>query len=215
MCAVVNIALARRRYGYKVRDLLRAVRFSRDLFRKTRSLAFSSLLTVVAWIVFYELDPFAIGKLLGAQFLAVYAIALSAMSFVRNLLGILYNPFSARFNHFIGVGDIEGLKRFYRRVVELTMPATILPLLCLELLLQPFILSWVGPAYAASVPLAGLLLSSYACSFVSYPGGMLLVAQKRVRIINVLSAGEALVFWLGVIATIRPLGLYAFPAQRP
>lgn len=212
--AFLNTGIASRRYGFSIRSFLKSIRFSSALFVRMRALAFSSLVSVASWVVFYELDPFAVSKLLGADKLAIYAIALSLMTFVRNLYGILFSPFSARLNHFVGLGDQEGLRRFYGRLIALTLPVAILPLVSLESYLPVFIGSWVGSAYELSVQIARVLLASYVFSFVSYPTGILLIAQSRIREMNAVSIFSAIVYWALVIPGSSKFGVYSFAVSK-
>ena len=105
LCAVVSLLIAKRRYHYDLRLLLRSIRFSRELYDATRRLAFSSLYVTLAWVVFYEFDTLFIGKTLGAEKLAFYSVALALTTFFRTLSAIIFAPFRARINHFVALKD--------------------------------------------------------------------------------------------------------------
>src|ERR1019366_3792168 len=107
---------------YDFKTLIASMRFNRIVFYKTKNLALTSLYLTITWILYYELDPVIIGKFIGARQVAIYAIGLTILSFYRGILGILFSPFSIRFNHFIGVNDVEGLKRFFLQVVIIMAP---------------------------------------------------------------------------------------------
>lgn len=214
VCALVNLFLAKSRYRFTLREYLQSIRFSRPVYEQMRSLAVSSFLSMVTWILFYELDPFAVSRLLGAERLAIYSIGLSIMAIIRNLYGILYNPFSARFNHFIGLGDEAGLKALYVKVIEFSLPVVSLPLVALMFYLEPFILSWVGPQYSTAVPIVRTLLVCYVPAFTWYTAGILLSAKKRVREINMISTASVLLFWGCVYTLLQSKGLMAFAISK-
>lgn len=211
---LANLILAARRYSFRIRELIKSIRFSKDLFIRMRSLAFSSLLSMVTWILFYELDTFAISRMLGPERLAYYSIGVTIMSIIRNLYGIVYNPFSARFNHYIGLGDEAGLKTMYAMVVELFLPIVLIPLVALMAFLEPFIVTWVGLQYLPSVPIVRVLLLSYLLVFTWYPAGILLTAQRRIREINIISIISASLFWVVVLSLVKGLGLMSFAIAK-
>jgi O-antigen/teichoic acid export membrane protein len=202
--------IAKNRYKYSFGMYFKSIRFSREMFNKTKLLAFSSLYGTITWILYYELDPWVIGKFFGAELLAFYAVGLSLMQIFRSIFGILYNPFSARFNHFVGVNNFKDLNHFYLRVVKLTIPVVLLPTISLIVLMKPFILSWVGEKYVSSVVLGQLLTSCYLFAYVSYPMGILLIAQQQLKTMNGLSTLIVILFWGGVAGTVSFMHLHSF-----
>jgi len=163
------------------------------------------------WILFYELDALLIVKIFGAAELALYAIALALVSFLRNVFAQLYSPFGARFNHFIGLNDVDGLRELYRNVIVATMPIILFTTISLIILMKPLVYSWVGEDYAASIILAQFLVLSSTRAFVSYPGNFLVIAQQRLSTLYITSALLPIVLWTGVLLTISDLGLFAIP----
>jgi O-antigen/teichoic acid export membrane protein len=207
---LVAVLIARARYRYDFGALLRHVRFSRLAYGHMKGLAFSSLYTTALWVAFYELDLFAIGKLLGPGSVAVYAIGFTLLGFLRGILGTLYAPFSARFNHFRGLGQEAELKAFFFRVMALTAPLATLPIVAFAGVNHAFILSWVGSPYAGAAPLAVLLTMGYAYAFISFPASILIMAQERVKEMNLLSTVVTVCVWAGIFFTYRRLDVLAF-----
>ena len=140
LCAII----AKVRYQYNFFVFFKAFKFAKPMFDKTKALAFGSLFLTITWILYYELDAFAIAKLLGPESVAIYAIGFTVLTFLRTLFGVLFSPFFARFNHFIGLNDMEGLRRLYLSIVTLTLPFVVFPILSLFLLMDPFVNAWVG-----------------------------------------------------------------------
>ncbi|WP_131667053.1 MATE family efflux transporter [Chryseobacterium taiwanense] len=210
LAALVSLIIARKRYDYDFRALFLAVCFNKDVFDKTKSLAFTSLFITISWILYYELDSIAIGKLLGANQVAVYAIGLTVLSFFRSILGILFSPFSVRFNHFIGNGDEEGLKSFYLQVVSILAPIIVFPIITIAILARPIVFSWVGPNYSESVIVIQFLVFCNIFAFVTYPTNFMLIAKERQRTLYFINTLLPFVFWTGIIFTINIWGVNSF-----
>jgi O-antigen/teichoic acid export membrane protein len=207
---LAGLLTAKKRLGYDLKLLFGSVRFSKELYNKTKSLAFVSIFLTVCWVIYYETDPFVISRLLGAKYLAVYAIGFSLMEYFRSIFGIVFSPFSAKFNHFIGVKDYNGLKSFFNKILTLALPVTVFPVLAVSISIKSFIYSWVGQSYALSVPIAQVLVLSYLFSFISSPTGILVMAYERVRLLYITSALLPLVYWLGILVTYQYWHLQAF-----
>jgi O-antigen/teichoic acid export membrane protein len=112
LVVLICLWLAKRKYQYNLLQLFRFINFNAAIYRKAKNLAYSGLYVMIVWIFFYELDQLAIGKFLGAEKVAIYAIAFAFATFFRSIYGILFSPFNVRANHYVGNGDDEGLKRF-------------------------------------------------------------------------------------------------------
>jgi O-antigen/teichoic acid export membrane protein len=204
--AIATITV-RKRYGYRLREVLAAVRFDRRAFDKTKRLAFATLLGTVGWVAYYEMDSLFISTQIGVSSLAFYSVGWTLVSYVRSLMGTLFTPVQSRFNHFIGVADIDGLKRYYRNIVMTMTPIILISVMTVFLLIKPLIISWVGLTYAPSILIGQLLISMHLLACFSYPAGMLLVAHQRIRPMNIITAMNVIVFWVGVILTYRTLGI--------
>lgn len=214
ICSVVamvaGVWLVKKRLNYDMQLLWHSFRYSKELFQKTRKLAFSSVILTVCWILYYQLDPFFIGKISGANAVATYAIGMTLLTYVRSIYGILFSPFTARFNHYIGIGDIDGLRKVFTNVLVITLPFTVFPVICIALTAKALVINWVGPGYISSVLIAQLLVLCYIFSFVSSPAGILIIASERVKMIYVTSAMLPIIFWVGVGITYPIWGLVSF-----
>lgn len=210
IAALVTLLLARIRYNYDFKSLLKSIHFNKSVFSKTKNLAFTSLYLTFTWILYYELDPAAIGKLLGAKQVAIFAIGLTIMSFFRSIFGILFSPFNIRFNHFIGNHDEEGLKSFITTVTTFMAPVIIIPIITICLLAQPLIICWVGIEYSESVSVARFLILCNLFAFINYPTSFLLMGKERIKEMYLVNTIIPLVYWIGIILTYAMIGLNAF-----
>lgn len=202
--------LAKYKLNYDVKLLFKSLRLSKAQYEKTKKLAYTSLFLTFSWILYYELDTFVIAKFLGPNAVAIFAIALTIMSYFRTIFGVLFTPFIAKFNHFIGLNDSEGLQRFFFKVLVLFIPLTVFPAVCVVLTVKSFIFTWVGSNYESSINIARVMLMCYFFSFISYPAGILIMASERVKALYFTSALQPFVYWVGIILTYSILKLEAF-----
>lgn len=211
ICSLIACYVIQKDFNYNFRSFLRNFRISGIIIKHVYVLALSSLVSTICWILYYEIDNAAIGKLLGAQSVATYAIGFALLNFIRTLLGIIYSPFSSRFNHFKGLNQINGLQNFYKHIIKFFFPIIFFPLLILIFICSPFILSWVGKEYSSSVLIAQILICCNLGAFISYPAGNLIIALEKIKINYIIGIINVLVFWIGVAFTIDILGLLSFP----
>lgn len=198
------------RYKYNFIVFFKSIKLSKHVFNKTKNLAFGSLFSTIMFVLYYELDSFAIAKFMGLENVAIYAVGFTILSFLRGLLEVLYAPFLARFNHFIGLHDIDGLRDLYKTIIPLTLPFVIFPIVSLALLMEPLVHSWVGNYYEKSVLIAQLLIMGFIYGFFTYPASFLIIAQEKIKIVYLTSAILPIVYWTGIVLTIPYIGLTSF-----
>lgn len=210
LIALLTLTIAKKRYQYDFKTLIMAIRFNTSVFNKTKGLALVSLFLTVSWILYYEMDTIAIGKFIGVNQVAIYAIGLTILSFFRSIFGILFSPFNIRFNHFIGHDNDEGLKAFVFQVVVALMPVVTIPILAIAIYAKPLILTWVGSEYLKSIEIAQYLIFCNFFAFISYPMGMLLMAKEQQKKIYIIATLLPVIFWIGILSTVGVLGLKSF-----
>ncbi|WP_295127416.1 lipopolysaccharide biosynthesis protein [uncultured Chitinophaga sp.] len=210
VAVVAGLVLMKRTLGYDLPQFFKSVRYSRDLYDKTKQLAFSSIVLTLSWIAYYELDSFVIGRLMGPGKVAVYAIGLGLTAYFRSLFGVMFSPFTARFNYFIGNKDVDGFKHFFVQVLVLAFPFTTFPVITFVMTAKPIVLGWVGHNYLEAVPIVRLLIASYVFSFISYPASILIMAIEKNKMVLLTSILLPLVYWVGIILFFNKLELEAF-----
>ena len=208
--AIIGMILACKIYQNNIIGIIQKIKFSKTVYNHTKSLAFSTIFITITWILYYELDLFAIGHLLGAQQVAIYAIAFTLLSFFRSLLGVLFTPFVSRFNHFVGLGQLEELRKFFLHVVTITFPLVVFPIVAVVIFSEPLVISWVGPEFVGSVRIVQLLILCNVFAFISYPVGMLLMALKEVKKMYVFNGIMPVIYWGGIYITINVLSVESF-----
>ncbi len=194
----VGLFYASKKFSISLKALVSHIRFSKEIFQSVKGLAFGSLYVTVAWILFYEFDPYAIAKLSGAEAVAYYSIGLTCLAFFRSIFGTLFNPFIARFNHFVALNDFYGLTNFTKTVMCILLPAVVFPTLSLALLSKPFVFAWVGDKFNQSVSIVTFLALCNILGFITYPSGILAMATKQIKLLYVISTVQLITYWSGI-----------------
>ena len=202
--------VAKRNFSYDFKLLVKSLTYNKEIYLTVSKLAYSSLFLTVCWIAYYDLPPFVISKTLGSYQVAMYAIGLTLIGLFRALFGVIFSPFNAKFNHYIGLKDIAGLKSFVIKVLGLSLPVTVFPVLIVSTTAKSFIYSWVGVSYADSIAIAQFLVLSYIWSFISYPAGILIMAMEKVQSLIITSAILPAIYWIGVAISYRYWGIESF-----
>lgn len=161
----VGFFLIKRRYAYNLWLLLKNFYFSKKVFESVKTLAFGSFYLTIIWILFNEIDMFVIAKILGGENAAFYGVALTLSNFFKLIYGTIYGPYVARINHFVGLKDDEGLKKFITKSIFVTLPIIVFPVLSVVIFSKNIIYTWVGDKYFASNFYFGIFESSLFTQF--------------------------------------------------
>jgi O-antigen/teichoic acid export membrane protein len=207
---LIGVIILKRKYNFPLLDYLRSIKFDRTVFNRTKGLAFSSLFATLMWIAYYELDIIAIGLLLGASAVAIFALAFTFMKFIRTLVSIIFSPFVSRYNHYVGLDNFEGLRALVFKVVRISMPIVIMTSISVVLLSKNLVLTWAGTEYAESGIILFLLAINFAYSFFVIPASNMLVTLERLREMYFISFLMVAIFWVGVFLTQSYWGVYSF-----
>jgi len=210
LIVVIGVYTVKKIYNYNFRLLLTHLKFNKRLFNNSKSLAISSLFATFSWVLYYEIDSFAIVRIFGSTEVAIYAIGFTLLSFFRSLWGIFFAPFSARFNHFIGFKKHDELKSFYLHVIMMSIPVVIFPIISILVFARPIIISWVGIKYIDAISVARILIACNFLAFISYPAGILMIAYERLKDMNLINLLLPIIYWIGIISTLTHCGIESF-----
>ena len=207
---VVGLMVIDKKFSISLKSYFNNFKFNKAIYLKTKDLAISSMVVTFLWIVYYEIDLIVIGKTLGASSVAIFAIAATFMKLLRALSSVLFSPFQNRYNHFIGLNDIKGLKLLIKSVIRFSIPIFIFPIISIVILNEQIILTWVGPQYFKSSLIITILCINYIFGPIRIPGANLLVAFERIKDMYIVNIVMVLVYWLGIILTIDYWGINSF-----
>ncbi len=194
-------------YGYGIIDIFTHIKFSRKEFSIMKGLAGSGFLGSIAWMLSFEMDTLIISTMLGAEMVALYAIGRSLNDILRSIFGMLYNPYSVRFNYFVGEDDLDGLKNFYYRLIKFFSYVNVIPVVVFLLFSKPFVISWVGTDYLGSVLVVQFMVVCFLPNYVTIPAGGVVIALNKFKSIMITSALMPIVFYGGVFLTINKYGI--------
>lgn len=211
---IVSLVIARNKLKVDILQLIKSIRWNRLYFDRTKDLAVASFLSTLAWVAYYELDQIFIAKFFGSSTVAIYSVAFTLLSYIRTLYGAYFSPYSARINHLRVLRDKSILKCFYYNIVKISIPIVIIPQLVFFIYAKDFIVCWSGPQYLESVSIAKVLLLCNFFAFISYPGGLLLTALEKHKIIRYTSIIAVTLYWLGILILKNPLGVESFAIMK-
>lgn len=207
---IVVLLIAKRKYDYDLIALFKSVRFDKEVYNKTKGLAFSSLFATISWVLFYELDQIVIGRFINIDKVAIFAISMMFAVLFRSVYGIIFTPFNVRANYYIGNNDELGLKIFIKKILLITAPLTILPTVAISIVSKPLILTWVGNSYQESILMSKIFALLFTMSFITYSANMYLVAKEKLKDIYFISILMPIIYWLGVYFSFSFFKMNAF-----
>lgn len=211
LSTIIMLLIAKRIYNYDVIELFKNIRYNKVIFLKSKSLAFSSFFTMIAWVLFYEIDQIIIGRFMSVEKVAIFAISITFATLFRSIFGIIFAPFGVRANYFVCTKDEKGLEFFIKRILILTAPITILPTIAISIISKPLILTWVGPDYFESIVLAELFALVFSMSFITYIASAYMVAKEKIDEMYFISLLMPFLYWGGIYLSYSHLNLISFP----
>lgn len=196
LTVIFSVFYIKYRYKYQIKLIFKSFKFDIIMYEKTKSLAFSSIISTISWIIFFQFDSFIISKLFGINSVAIYAIPFFLLTFINNLYNTIYYPFLFRFNYFIVSKNDTQLYEFINKIFDLTFPIFIIPVTILILLMKPLIISWVGAGYIDSILIGQILITSIYFIFINMPYTYLMISLEKTRILNINSLILPVIFLL-------------------
>jgi O-antigen/teichoic acid export membrane protein len=206
----VGLWIIEAKYKLSILAYIKAFRYNKSVFNKTKHLALSSLFITLMWILYYELDIVVIGRLLGASAVAVYALAFTFIKFFGSLSSIIFTPFDSRYNHLVGLNDIKGMGKLLQKVIMLSLPVFIFAVLSVIILSKKIILCWAGNEYIDSWIILSILSINFLFSAIVIPGASVLKVMVKIKEMYWINIIMVVVFWSGVMFTLNNYGIISF-----
>lgn len=164
----------------------------RETARKLWSFGIYRFVWIVANQLIYYSSSVVIGVFLGARSIAFYAIAASLISYARNVVSLVTDPFAPAATRMNAQDNLEGLRRVM--LFATTMALLITLPLCIGLIAfgEAFIVLWMGAEYAVSSQILTILVISQFLSMPQYVSALVLAGMARHRMLAYLALFEGL-----------------------
>ena len=135
----------------------------------------------MAGLVGYQSDHIVIAQLLGAEAVATYAVAMKLFSFPTMVVGLMLVPLWPAYGEAFARGDINWIKKTFRRSVWLGLVLNVPFTLVLVLWGGWIIEGWAG---AAVVPSVGLLVGMGLWTLLTVFGGAFSVLLNGLHVVR-------------------------------
>lgn len=212
--ASVCFVIIKYKYKYDFSLLVKSFKFNKEVFQLTKNMAFTSIVITISWILYYEMDSVYVSKLYNPQTVALFAIGITILTFSRTLMNMLLSPFQMKFNHLRGLKDEIKLSQYFLRLIEWAFPVSILPPICIFIMMKPLIFAWVGHEYINSILISKILILNLCFAFLAVPISYLAMAREKFKFLLVSSVSLPF-FYLLFFLLIRPFyDIYALPIAK-
>lgn len=213
LISAIAYLYACKKYSYPLLILFK-IHINISIFKRMIKVALSNFISSLSWILYYELDVFAIGKMYGVAQVALFSVALSLTSFIRSFSGVLFSPYLVRFNHFIATKQFEKLKECFLNVVKYTSIVLSLGIFGIIFLRKPLFFCWVGNEYAKSTFIVIWLLLIYVLNSINTPSSYLLIAFEEVKTINFINILQPILYWGIIVIFQKRYGIEIFAISK-
>ena len=214
---VLNLLLLifiKNKFNYNFNLFFKNFKFNINEFRFQKKLTYNGLYNTITWFLFYEIDLTILSKFGSLNSVAQYSVAFSTFAIFRSLFGILYSPFSTRFNYFIANNEIQIIPKYLEKIFILTIPFIIYPLLITITFSNNIIISWLGVKYHDSILVFRILLASFLFYFVTGPVGQLLGALQKFKWLYLLQTSMLVIYYSGLIIFFRKYEMYSIASMN-
>ena len=194
--------------------LFKSIKVKKKEYNITKKLAGSSLILTIGWLIYYELDLIIIGKWLGPQDVAIYAVAFTFLNFLRTLWNTVFSPFAQRFNHFSALNSDLELRELTKRIMDYTFPLCIIVTIALILASEKIIYYWVGNDYADSIVILQVLIVGTCFGFVTNPASYYFTAKTKYSLMNALGMVLPMIFIIGIFLLIPNFSLVGISISK-
>jgi len=212
--SLIILVIIKRTENYDFILLFKSIRLTKKYYKLLNRLAYSSLFLTIGWLLYYELDLIIIGKWFGPKEVAIYAIGYTFLNFLRTLWNTVFSPYAQRFNHFVGNNAMAEMKKLATKIIDYTLPLSILVTLILIIGSKYIVLFWVGQEYVNSVIIMQLLIIGTGFGFITQPASYYFMAKTKYTFIYLIAFILPSVFVLGVVALTRVMGIEAIAFSK-
>lgn len=211
---IIIYFIIRKRYSYNFKLVLTSLKFNSNVFALTKKMALTSILTSISWILYYESDPLYVSKLYDPKTVGLFAVGLTMLTLTRTIMSAFFAPFQTKFNHLRGLGRESEMNIYFSKLVELSIPLSIIFPVGLIILMEPIIYSWVGSDFIQSIIIAKILISGLFFSFITGPLNLIAIAKEKYRFLLVSSLSLPFLYGVFYLLLNLQFGMISLPLAK-
>jgi O-antigen/teichoic acid export membrane protein len=186
------------RYKYDWLLFFKGFKFDKNVYRLMKKLSFAMLFSSVAAILLYQFDMIAISSMFSAKTVGIFAIGLTITSYLRNIIGSIYQPYTAILNQHYGKGEFIKFDNLLFNLFKMGTPFIFTLLSVSYIYSEILILSWVGTDYKESIFITKILILSLLSSSIVMPIAEYFKAYNLSKKIKLISFISPFTFYLSV-----------------
>jgi len=178
------------RYKYDWFLFFKGFKFDKNVYRLIKKLAFAMLFSSVSAILLFQFDMIALTAIFSARTVGIFAIGLTLTSYLRNIIGSIYQPYTAILNQHYGKGELTEFDNLLFNLFKMGTPIVFILLSVSYIYSESLILSWVGTDYVESIFITKILILSLLYSSITMPIAEYLKAHnlsKKIKLISFIS----------------------------
>ena len=208
--SLLTLFIIKKLFDYDLIGLVKRIKYQSDIYKKIGALAISSFCLSISFMIYYELDSLLIVKLIGVEEVAIFAIGLTLLKFVKTLTNLFYGPFLNRLNQFAGRREEKHIRDMLQKILNLTLPGYLILVLVLVLSTKYLIGFWVGSNYEDSIEITELLFFSLIFTAYNSPASYYYNVALKYKYIYTVSIFAPIIFVTSIFLFYPSSGLIAF-----
>jgi len=180
---------------------------SRQMLRILLLYGSTAFVIAICGVLRFQIDSAVIGKVLGMEAVAVYAIAAVLMRYYRRGIRDGLKALKPRFATLYGSGQKEKLQQTLFRATTVASAFAFGGAALLIVFGRNLIHLWVGTKFTDAAPVLYVLVAGLAFEMAQNPGINVLFAMDRIRLLAGFSMAEALLNVSLSLLLVGPLGI--------
>jgi O-antigen/teichoic acid export membrane protein len=205
---LICIFFVKSRIQFSFKTLIYSVRFHKEFFTKMKSVAFSGFYIYLMWFLWQELDRVFIGSFFGLEALSSYMIVNTIFLFLISINTIIFQPIITKANYIYIEGGSHSLKIFLSKVNQVFFPFILTYIVMILVLIKDFLSLWVGNKYLDTVLSIQWMVGTFFLISFSQQINLFFTITGKLKIINLFSSIQALIYWLFFFIAYKYFGIY-------
>ena len=122
LLCVIYILDLNKTFKYSIKEILTNIKFTKTEFLKSKKIATATLISMLSWIIFYEIDLVFLAKIYPLNQISFYSLSLIILGLFRTFAGVIFSNYNVKINNLIGRNDNIGFINFTSIYLYFTAP---------------------------------------------------------------------------------------------